>query len=61
MKTVVISLGGSIIVPDNVNAAFLRNFKKFVESFAHKGYRLAIYCGGGALARYFPKSASQVA
>ena len=60
MKTVVISLGGSIIVPDKVDVSFLKKFKALVSKYVKKGYRFAIYCGGGSLARSYQKSASAV-
>jgi uridylate kinase len=60
MKTVVISLGGSIIVPDKVDVNFLKRFKALVSKYVKKGYRLAIYCGGGKLARDYQKAASSV-
>jgi uridylate kinase len=60
MKTVVISLGGSIIVPDKVDVSFLRKFKALVSKYVKKGYRFAIYCGGGKLARDYQKAASSV-
>lgn len=60
MKTVVISLGGSIIVPDKVDTRFLKEFKKLADKFVKKGYRFAIYCGGGKLARDYQKAASSI-
>lgn len=60
MKTIVISLGGSIIVPDKVDVKFLKSFRKLVEKFVKKGYCFAIYCGGGTLARDYQKAASSV-
>mgnify|MGYP000061571883 CR=1 FL=1 len=40
MKTVILSLGGSVIVPDKVDVAFLKNFKKIIEKYTKKGYRV---------------------
>lgn len=60
MKTVVISLGGSIIVPDKVDIKFLKEFKSLIEKFVKKGYRFGIYCGGGKLARDYQKAASSI-
>ena len=61
MKTVVISVGGSIIVPDKVDIKFLKDLKKLIEKFVKKGYRFGIYCGGGTLAREYQKAASSIA
>lgn len=60
MKTVVISVGGSIIVPDKVDIKFLKDLKKLIEKFVRKGYRFGIYCGGGKLARDYQKAVSSI-
>ena len=58
MKTIVISLGGSLIVPDEIDVSFLRQFKDLILSF--KGYRFAIYCGGGSIARKYQKALGEI-
>ncbi len=60
-KTIVLSLGGSLIVPNDIDAIFLKNFRKTIEKFIKKGYRFVIYCGGGKLARNIQKAASKIA
>ena len=60
MKTIIISLGGSIIVPDKINTNFLKNFKKLILKFIKKNYRFVIYCGGGNIARNYQKAASAI-
>ncbi len=52
-KTFVISLGGSLIVPDNVNSAFLKKFGDFIISQTKKGNKFIIVTGGGAPARKY--------
>ena len=59
-KTIVMSLGGSIIVPNTVDIQFLKNFKKTIERFIKKKYRFVIYCGGGKTARNYQKAASNI-
>jgi uridylate kinase len=52
MKDVwVISLGGSRIVPDDVDSGFLLDFKKLIDS--HKDKRFVVVCGGGSSARRY--------
>jgi uridylate kinase len=58
-KTIMLSLGGSVIAPDKVDAAFLKNFKKLVLGFVKRGYRFVVYCGGGSTARQYQKAASE--
>ena len=59
-KTFVISLGGSLIFPDNFDKKFIINFKKIIKKYADKGNKFLIICGGGKLARNFQQVASKV-
>lgn len=47
MHTFVLSLGGSIIVPDQVDVAFLKRFKTLIAKHVADGSRFVIVCGGG--------------
>jgi len=61
MKNVtVISLGGSLIVPDQIDSEFLKNFKKLIDELIKKGHRFVLICGGGKTARNYVQSASKV-
>ena len=60
MKTIVLSLGGSLIVPKSVDTNFLKNFKRTIENYIKKDYRFVIYCGGGKLARLYQEVASKI-
>ena len=57
---IVISLGGSIIVPEKVDTAFLRNFRNFTLRQIKKGRRFIIICVGGRTARNYMSAASEV-
>ncbi|MEK6984052.1 MAG: UMP kinase [Nanoarchaeota archaeon] len=59
-KIIVLSLGGSLIVPDAVDTGFLRMFRETIEKYIRKGYKFAVYCGGGRLARNFQNAASEI-
>ena len=52
-KLFVISLGGSLVVPDEVSVKFLADFKRLVENETRKGSRFIIITGGGAVARHY--------
>lgn len=52
MKLIVISLGGSLIVPKKVNPKWLEEFKEVIEKNYNK-YKFAIICGGGFVAREY--------
>jgi len=59
-KTVVVSLGGSLIFPDELDKNFLISFKKSILKYVKKRYRFVIICGGGKLARNFQRVASKM-
>lgn len=50
--TIVLSLGGSLIVPDSIDTVFLLRFKKIIEKFS-KRRRFIIICGGGNTSRIY--------
>jgi uridylate kinase len=60
-KTVVMSLGGSLIVPGKVDTRFLRDFVALIQSYVRKGHRFAIICGGGKIAREYQQAALSIA
>lgn len=60
MKTIIISLGGSIIVPDKIDISFLKNFKNLINNFVKKNYRFIIYCGGGSTARMYQNAYKKI-
>ena len=57
---IIISLGGSLIVPGDIDAKFLRSFKKLIEKHVRRGRRFAIICGGGGTARRYQTSARKI-
>ena len=58
----VISLGGSVIFPKNIDTIYLRKFKKVVLNFIKKrGNKLMIICGGGRMSRDYQKAAGKIA
>lgn len=52
-KMIVISLGGSLIVPEEIDWKFLKQFKKIIEGKIKKGFRFIIVTGGGKTARKY--------
>ena len=51
-KVIVISLGGSLIVPEKQDPKFLDKFKHMLRKF-YKTYKFVIVCGGGTIARRY--------
>lgn len=56
----VISLGGSLIVPQEVDTEFLAAFKQFVIRRIEKGDTFIIVAGGGKTARKYQSAAAEV-
>jgi|APSaa5957512622_1039677.scaffolds.fasta_scaffold25487_3 uridylate kinase len=52
MKKVVVSLGGSVIVPDEIDYKYLKKFKKLAKGFSRRN-KLVVVCGGGSTARKY--------
>jgi len=51
-KIIVLSLGGSLIVPGKIDDEFLRGFKKVLLKHTKK-YKFVVVCGGGSVARIY--------
>ncbi len=51
-EVIVLSLGGSLIVPDKVDTSYLKKFKKIILKNTRK-YKFIIVCGGGSIARKY--------
>lgn len=60
-KIVVLSLGGSLIIPSaGFNIEFLQGFRKLITKKIEKGYRFIIVCGGGQTARSYQAAAREI-
>ena len=61
-ETIVISVGGSLIVPDQIDIAFLSALKELIirETGSPQSRRFIIICGGGKTARRYQDAASSV-
>jgi len=53
-KVIVLSLGGSMIIPKDINVKFLREFKKVLLRNTRK-FKFVVVCGGGSTAREYIK------
>ncbi|MFA6410212.1 MAG: UMP kinase [Candidatus Buchananbacteria bacterium] len=56
-KTLVMSLGGSLIAPDGVDVNFLKKFRQLILGYIKKGNRVVLICGGGNTCRNYQKAA----
>ena len=57
-KVIVLSLGGSLIIPNDVDFKFLKQFKKTIAKHTNK-YKFLIACGGGSIARKYISALKQ--
>src|SRR3989338_1252030 len=57
---VVISLGGSLIVPQEIDVSFLKSFVHLVHAHTKKGYHVVIICGGGYTCRWYQHAAKKL-
>ena len=51
-RVIVLSLGGSLIIPDDVDITFLQKFKAVIKKNTRK-YKFIVVCGGGGIARKY--------
>lgn len=59
-ETIVMSVGGSLIVPDQIDTGFLITLKKFVDEETADDRRFIIIAGGGRTARRYQDAAGEV-
>ena len=63
-ETIIISLGGSLVAPNEIDIGFLKNFKHSLSRYARSGearqkYRFFIIVGGGKIARNYQKALAE--
>ncbi len=54
---IVVSVGGSLIVPDGIDVDFLKNFKALILDKVQRGLSFSIITGGGKTARRYQDAA----
>jgi uridylate kinase len=59
-KTIIISLGGSLIVPEEIDWKFVKSFKELIEQQISNGFKFIIITGGGKTARKYINAAAKV-
>jgi len=58
-KLYVLSLGGSLIVPDGIDQKFLNSFRKLILTQVKRGKRFIIVTGGGQTSRKYQQALRQ--
>jgi uridylate kinase len=59
-ETIIISLGGSLIVPEEIDIEFLKAFKALILEHVALGKKFVIIAGGGRTCRKYQSAASQI-
>jgi len=59
-EIIVISLGGSLIVPDEIDFEWIKEFKQYIETEILKGFRFILITGGGKTARRYQNAAQKI-
>ncbi len=59
-ETIIISLGGSLIIPENIDVDFLKDFKALILSYIGKGKKFVIITGGGKICRRYQEVAKEM-
>lgn len=57
---IIISLGGSLIVPDEIDVSFIKEFVKTVTEYINKGFKFLIITGGGHTARTYINASKEI-
>jgi len=58
-KVIVLSLGGSLIIPNEIDVKFLKKFKEIIKNNI-KNYKFVIVCGGGSIARKYISALKEI-
>lgn len=59
-ETIIISLGGSLIIPEEIDKDFLKDFKSLILSHVAKGKKFVIITGGGKVCRKYQNVAKEL-
>ncbi len=57
-ENIIVSLGGSLIIPEEIDVDFLRNFKELILAEVAKGKKFVLITGGGKVCRKYQNAAT---
>jgi len=58
-ETIIIAMGGSLLVPENIDVDFIKKLKKMIRHFSTNGYQIILVIGGGKTCRYYQAAARE--
>ncbi len=59
-EKIVISLGGSLIVPEEIDVEFISKFVSVIKKYTSKGFKFVIITGGGKICRRYNDAAEKL-
>ena len=59
-EMIILSLGGSLIYPKEIDVAYLKKFRELILSYISQGKKFGIITGGGWICREYIKKANEV-
>ncbi len=59
-ETIIISLGGSVIIPNDIDTDFLKLFVSMIGGYVSKHFKFLIITGGGKTCRRYNKSLKEI-
>ncbi len=59
-KNIVISLGGSLIVPGDIDTVFVKDFVELVSVYAKENFHFVIITGGGKICRKYNEALEKI-
>ncbi len=59
-EIIIISVGGSLVVPENIDTSFLLSLKRCILGYVAQGKKFVLVIGGGDVCRKYQKAASKV-
>ena len=58
-ETIVIAMGGSLLIPESIDVDFIKSLKNMVRYFITDGYQIALVVGGGKTCRRYQAAAEE--
>jgi uridylate kinase len=58
-ETIVIAMGGSLLIPEHIDVKFIKELKSMVKHFTNDGYQIILVVGGGKTCRYYQAAAKE--
>jgi uridylate kinase len=59
-NAIVISLGGSLLIPEGIDTQFIFSFREMITNYTFKGYSFFIIVGGGRVCRLYQNASKEL-